>query len=301
MDNRREALNKALDPAWQRVEIPHTPIAALESALSGRNYFGGIDITALRGTAQRLNWDAESHWKPDKAVPRLFVRHLFSLPMRRQLDAIRELGGNLSITQGTETFDWLAPFWIHEQAAARFARITSTDPGHRGALINAEYGDFTPEMFARRARPHLRWDPKSFSIQQHVPVGRRGGIVEQVRSSILSRLDLEEDASQADISAELKYRTEDETLCSVIVDADDEILRQIATLQAELKEVLFVVLTDDHPISVPDELRDRFEAILPALGTGTDPRYDEHRALRDFNRCMERLGRPKRGETSHEQ
>ncbi|MCB1875283.1 MAG: toll/interleukin-1 receptor domain-containing protein [Chromatiales bacterium] len=291
MANRAAALNKALAKARENAQIPVTPIAALESVLAGGQYFGAIRSADLRGAAKRLRWDAESYWKPDAAVPRLFIRHLLSISMRQQLDALYELGGNLTPSQVEDSFDWVAPFWIDEHAAAQFAGISRAEPGHRSLVINGRFASFTPAMFARRAQPHKRWNPRAFSIEQHAHVGRAGGIAEQIRQSVLARLALAPDASDKEIRTELEWRSDNQIICSVIVDADEKTCDEIAGLQPLFKEVLFILLTDDRKIVIPEELRDRCEIITPPLGSGTDPRYEEATALRAYRQCMALQGR----------
>jgi len=300
MAGRRQALNKALRIAHELAEIPVTPAAALESTLAGEKYFASIQPNDLRGAARRLGWDRQSHWKIDAAVPRLFVRHLLSIAMDEQLDALLELGGQLAEEQVREVFHWVAPFWIEERAASQFARLLDAQPGRRGAVINGRYGGFTPKMFARRSRPHLRWNPRLFSIESHTASGRQGGVIEQARKSILKRLELDQSASAQQIRDRLADLPRRKKICSVICNAAKEDLEDLARLQRDFQEVVFVALTGDRPIEIPEALAGRCEVVAPPLlSEGTGTRHHEANAYDCYEECRDDLGE-KKGEVPDE-
>ena len=301
MDSRRTALKKALHIAHERARIPATSIDLLENALAGPKYFGSIDAGHLRGVARNLGWDAESHWKLDRAVPRLFVRHLFSISIDDQLDALIELGGQMTDAQVNEVFGWVAPFWIDERAACHFGQLVDAEPGRRGAVINGRIATFTPNMFARRCQPHLRWNPSRFRIDSHTATGRLGGVLEQARRSILRRLGLEDNASAAAIRETLVRFSRHRKLCSVICDADEKDLEDMVHLQQEFREVIFVALTGDRSIAIPPNLAGNCQIVDPPLRSeASDSRHHEGNAYAAYNLCMEDL-QPNTGEQSDEQ
>ncbi|MCP4333906.1 MAG: toll/interleukin-1 receptor domain-containing protein [Gammaproteobacteria bacterium] len=290
MADRRRALNEALGVAQDVAEIPEEPVAALESTLGGRSYFGSIEANDLRAAARRLHWDEESHWRIDAAVPRLFVRHLLSIPIYNQFNALLELGRLLTVEQVREVFESIVPFWIDERAAGQFARLVEAAPGQRGMVINAHMATFTPEMFARRYRPHRRWNPQRFRILSHTASGRDGGVIAQARHSILQRLGLDDSATEDLIDQELKRLPSGKKLCSVICDADEEDLKDLATLQNDFKEVMFVALTGDHLIEIPAQSAGRCEVVDPPLCYEiSESHHNEANAHASYRECLDDL------------
>lgn len=297
---------RVLDPKSCR------PVSAIEGALL--EIFRRMAPEAIREAAVNLGWATWPHVTLADAESLHFVRRLLAASIPDQIKALRFIKKSIPPDcSAFKVFSMISPFWVDEDAARMLASVCFREPSRRAAVINAIHGNFTCDMFLRRARPMqdpdlldlqdaASSDPAplpSLAVGARSAAGRQAGadLVEQLRRALCQKYEVSLQASAEDIDKAIdREMAFDETNMDFrpveAVQLSEFDLPLLKSLLNSFKRITFVAMTGETIPEIPADLADRVQVIEPKLQHDeTQTRHNEQVAFQCCDPArLKRLG-----------
>jgi hypothetical protein len=188
----------------QDFDSDNSPLAAVEDQIMSILAVPTLRRTMMRA-AQQAGFPAPTG-ATIEAIALELARNLLTRPLEAVYQFLLALGAGITHEQRRNLFHLAAPAWVSPEAAVRLAGALAKMPPD-ACIVNAEYVDFTPGMYLRRARLEL---PDLAGQVVSVRAATGGLALQQLRRQVLVAIaaKLSVDGEPADATFESKVQAE---------------------------------------------------------------------------------------------